>query len=172
MAWESRVYSPTQATTSKIEWQGIRGDKFFSLQMGAWVWNVTRQCYSDNVATVDQLTQAVTGCINTYGIDSFESRNHSKGTMSWYKPNLLAGNHDFKVGFDYAAAHADRKISSRNGTNNEATGLPTRHVGNYELVFRNERAFPDGGLEQLLQERFAGLRAQGPHPHDLALRTG
>ncbi len=72
--------------------------------------------------------------------------------MSWYKPNLLAGNHDFKVGFDYAAAHADRKISSRNGTNNEATGLPTRHVGNYELVFRNERAFPDGGLEQLLQE--------------------
>jgi len=137
VAWESRVYSPTQATTSKIEWQGIRGDKFFSLQMGAWVWNVTRQCYSDNVATVDQLTQAVTGCINTYGIDSFESRNHSKGSMSWYKPNLFAGNHDFKMGFDYAAAHADRKISSRNGTNNEATGLPTRHVGNYQLVFRN-----------------------------------
>lgn len=137
VAWESRVYSPTQATTSKIEWQGIRGSRFFSLQMGAWVWNVTRQCFSDNVATVDQLTQAVTGCINTYGIDSFESRNHSKGTMSWYKPNLLAGNHDFKVGFDYAAAHADRKISSRNGTNNTATGLPTRHVGNYELVFRN-----------------------------------
>ena len=137
VAWESRVYSPTQATTSKIEYQGIRGDKFFSLQMGAWVWNVTRQCYSDNVATVDQLTQAVTGCINTYGIDSFESRNHSKGSMSWYKPNLFAGNHDFKMGFDYAAAHADRKISSRNGTNNKATGLPTRHVGNYQLVFRN-----------------------------------
>ena len=137
VAWESRVYSPTQATTSKIEWQGIRGSKFFSLQMGAWVWNVTRQCYSDNVATVDQLTQLVTGCINTYGIDSFEGRNHAKGTMSWYKPNLLAGNHDFKMGFDYAAAHADRKISSRNGTSNKATGLPTQHVGNYELVFRN-----------------------------------
>ena len=136
-AWESRVFSPTQATTGKIEYQGIRGDKFFSLQMGAWVWNVTRQCYSDNVATIDQLTQHITGCYNTYGIDSFESRNHSKGTMSWYKPNLFAGNHDFKMGFDYAAAHADRKISSRNGTNNKATGFPTRHVGNYELVFRS-----------------------------------
>ena len=137
VAWESRVYSPTQATTGKIEYQGIRGDKFFSLQMGAWVWNVTRQCYSDDVATIDQLTQRVTGCFNTYGIDSFEGRNHAKGTMSWYKPNFFAGNHDFKMGFDYAAAHADRKISSRNGTGNDATGFPTRHVGNYELVFRN-----------------------------------
>ena len=137
VAWESRAYSPTQATTGKIEYQGIRGDKFISLQMGAWVWNVTRQCYSNNVATVDQLNQQVTGCVNTYGIDSFEGRNHAKGTMSWYKPNLFAGNHDFKMGFDYAAAHADRKISSRDGTHNEATGLPTQHVGNYELVFRN-----------------------------------
>jgi hypothetical protein len=135
--WDSRVFSPTQATTGKIEWQGIRGSKFFSLQMGAWVWNVTRQCYSDNVATIDQLTQHITGCYNTYGIDSFEGRNHAKGTMSWYKPNFFAGNHDFKMGFDYAAAHADRKISSRNGTNNDATGFPTHHVGNYELVFRN-----------------------------------
>ena len=137
VAWESRTYSPTQATTGKIEYQGIRGNKFISLQMGAWVWNVTRQCYSNNVATVDQLNQQVTGCVNTYGIDSFEGRNHAKGTMSWYKPNLFAGNHDFKAGFDYAAAHADRKISSRDGSHNEATGLPTRHVGNYELVFRN-----------------------------------
>lgn len=136
-AWESRIFSPTQATTSKVEYQGIRGDKFFSLQMGAWVWNVTRQCNSNNVATVDQLTQHITGCFNTYGIDSFEGRNHAKGTMSWYKPNFFAGNHDFKMGFDYAAAHADRKISSRNGTSNKATGLPTQHVGNYELVFRN-----------------------------------
>jgi hypothetical protein len=136
-SWDARRYSPTQATTGKIEYQGIRGSKFVSLQMGAWVWNVTRQCYSNDVATIDQLNQRVTGCDNNYGIDSFEGRNHAKGTMNWYKPNFFAGNHDFKMGFDYAAAHADRKISSRNGTKNEATGLPTQHVGNYELVFRN-----------------------------------
>ena len=137
VAWESRVYSPTQATTGKIEYQGIRGAKFISLQMGAWVWNVSRQCYSDKVATIDQLIQRVTGCFNTYGINSFEGRNHAKGTLSWYKSNFFHGNHDFKVGFDYAAAHADRKISSRDGSNNEDTGFPTKHVGNYELVFRN-----------------------------------
>ena len=140
-SWEARRYSPTQATTGKIEYQGIRGDKFISLQMGAWVWNVTRQCYSDAVATIDQLNQRVTGCDNNYGIDSFESRNHAKGTMNWYKPNLFVGNHDFKMGFDYAAAHADRKISSRDGSHSEQTGFPTQHVGNYELVFRNSVPF-------------------------------
>ena len=137
VAWESRVYSPTQATTGKIEYQGIRGAKFISLQMGAWVWNVSRQCYSDKTATIDSITGRITGCFNTYGINSFESRNHAKGTMSWYKANFFHGNHDFKVGFDYAAAHADRKISSRDGTLNAQTGFPTKAVGNYELVFRS-----------------------------------
>ena len=115
---------------------GHQGDKFIS---GSWrgVWNVTRQCYSNDVATIDQLNQRVTGCDNNYGIDSFESRNHAKGTMNWYKPNFFVGNHDFKMGFDYAAAHADRKISSRDGSHSEQTGFPTQHVGNYELVFRN-----------------------------------
>ena len=136
-SYDSRVYSPTQATTSKIEWQTIRGDKFFSLQTGAWVWNVTRQCYSNNVSTTDQLTNRVTGCTNNYGIDSFEGRNHTIGRMSWYKPNLFAGNHDFKAGFDYAAAHADRKISSRDGSKNKQTGFPTGHVGNYQLVLQD-----------------------------------
>jgi outer membrane receptor protein involved in Fe transport len=88
------------------------------------------------VATIDQLTQHITGCYNTYGIDSFEGRNHAKGTMSWYKPNFFAGNHDFKFGADYAAAHADRKISSRNGTKSEQTGFPKGHVGNYRLIYR------------------------------------
>ena len=39
-SFDSRMYSPTQATTSKIEWQGIKGDKYMSLQSGAWIWNV------------------------------------------------------------------------------------------------------------------------------------
>jgi len=136
-SWDARMYSPTQSTTSKIEWQTVRGNKFVSLQVGAWIWNVSRQCYSNNVATIDQLSSRVTGCNINYGIDSFEGRNHSKGSMSWYKPGLFVGNHDMKVGFDYAAAHADRKISSRDGTKNAATGLPTQPAGNYQLIFRN-----------------------------------
>ena len=42
------------------------------------------------------------------------------------------------MGFDYAAAHADRKISLRR------KGLPTT---NYQLIFRNGRSVPDGRLE-------------------------
>ena len=135
-SYDSRIYSPTQATTSKIEWQAVRGNKFVSVQTGAWIWNVTRQCYSNNVATTDLLTTRTTGCTNNYGIDSFEGRNHTLGRLGWYKSDLFLGNHDFKAGFDYAAAHADRKISSRDGSKNAATGLPTGPVGNYQLVYR------------------------------------
>ena len=142
-SFDSRMYSPTQATTSKIEWQGIRGDKYFSVQSGAWIWNVTRQCYSDNVNTFDLLTNRLTGCNNNYGIDSFEGRNHTIGRMTWYKPNFFGGNHDFKTGFDYAAAHADRKISSRDGTKNQNTGFPHGPtVGNYRLIFRTPPGSP------------------------------
>ncbi len=141
-SFDSRMYSPTQATTSKIEWQTVRGDKYFSLQSGAWIWNVTRQCYSNAVATIDLLTNRTTGCNTNYGIDSFEGRDHTLGRLTWYKPNFFAGNHDFKTGFDYAAAHADRKISSRDGTKNKNTGLPKGPVGNYRLVFRTPPGSP------------------------------
>ena len=142
-SYDSRLFSPTQATTSKIEWQGIHGDKYMSVQSGAWIWNVTRQCYSNDVNTFDLLTNRTTGCHNNYGIDSFEGRNHTIGRMNWYKPDLLAGNHDFKTGFDYAAAHADRKISSRDGTKNGDTGFPKGPtVGNYRLIFRTPPGSP------------------------------
>ena len=36
-SWDNRQYSPTQATTSKVEWQAVRGNKFLSLQVGAWI---------------------------------------------------------------------------------------------------------------------------------------
>src|SRR5258706_315346 len=135
--WDGRLYSPTHATVSKVEWQTIiGGNKFVSLQVGAWIWNISRQCYSNDVAKIDQLTSAVSGCHTNYGIESFEGRNHSKGTMSWYKPNVFFGNHDMKVGFDYAAAHADRKISSRDGTKNPVFHL-TGNPGNYQLIYRN-----------------------------------
>ena len=65
-SFDSRTYSPTQATTSKIEWQAVRGNKFISVQSGAWIWNVTRQCYSNEVSTTDQLTTRTTGCTNNY----------------------------------------------------------------------------------------------------------
>jgi hypothetical protein len=125
VAWESRELAPTQIYTSKLESQWVKGNKFLSLQVGAWIWNVVRFCYSDNPATFDLVTLRNTGCNTNYGIDSFEGRNHAKGTFSWYKGDWLGGNHDLKLGFDYAAAHADRRISARVALPSGVTGFPT-----------------------------------------------
>jgi hypothetical protein len=137
-SWDNRIYSPTQATTSKVEWQAVKGNKYLSLQVGAWIWDVDRFCYSNNPATFDLVTLYNTGCNNNYDIDSFEGRNHTKGTFSWYKGDWLGGNHDMKLGFEYAAAHADRRISARVPLPNGVTGFPTTDtVGNYQLIYRN-----------------------------------
>ena len=92
--------------------------------------------------------------------------------MSWYKPNLFVGNHDFKMGFDYAAAHADRKISSRDGSKQRADRAPDAARRQLRARLQQRRPVPDGRLEQLLQGRPAGVRAEGSHAHDLALRAG
>ena len=123
--WESRQNATTQVNTSKLEWQWVKGNKVVSVQQGAWIWNVPRQCYSDKPATFDQLTNDVSGCNTNYGINSFEDRFHTKGSVSWYKPDLIVGNHDFKAGFESNRGHGDRRISDRGS------------VGNYRLIFRN-----------------------------------
>ncbi|MBI2187067.1 MAG: TonB-dependent receptor [Acidobacteria bacterium] len=123
--WESRQKSFTAINTSKLEWQWVRGNTFLSVQQGAWIWNVPRDCYSDQPATFDQLTNAVSGCNTNFGINSFEDRFHTKASLTWYKSDLLAGNHDFKVGFESNRGHGDRRISDRG------------EVGNYRLIFRN-----------------------------------
>ncbi len=136
-AWESRERAPTKIYTSKLEGQWVKGNKFLSIQHGAWIWNVPRQCYSNNVATIDQLTNKVTGCGVNYGINSFEDRYHTKGTLSWYKSDLFHGNHDFKAGFDSSKGHGDRLISNRGPLPDGPSRLPTVSVGDYQLIFRN-----------------------------------
>ncbi len=128
--WDSRQKSITQVNTSKLEWQWVRRNKIVSVQQGAWIWNVPRDCYSDKPATFDQLTNAVSGCNTNYGINSFEDRFHTKASLGWYKPDLLGGNHDFKAGFESNRGHGDRRISDRGPS-----------IGNYRLVFRNGAPF-------------------------------
>ena len=150
------MLSPTQATTSKIEWQD-QGRKFFSLQMGAWVWNVTRQCYSDNVATVDQLTQVVTAA-STHGIDSFESRNHSKGSMSWLRRTCSRATMTSR--WD-STTRPPTPIGRSAPERHEQRGDPvshTRHVGNYESSARTT-PFQMAAWNNCYKE-FAGLRAK------------
>jgi len=127
--WDSRQKSITEVNTSKLEWQWVKRNTIVSVQQGAWIWNVPRDCYSDQPATFDQLTNAITGCNTNYGINSVEDRFHTKGSLSWYKSDWLSGNHDFKAGFESSRGHGDRRISDRGS------------VGNYRLVFRNGAPF-------------------------------
>ncbi len=123
--WDSRVQAMFYVDTGKGEWQYAKGNKFVTLQFGRWDWHVDYFGLSPNPATVDQLTLAVTGNNATAGTTSFEDRSHAKGAFSWYKPDLFFGNHDFKAGFDYSDAHADRKLIDRGVS------------GNYQLIYRN-----------------------------------
>ncbi len=53
---------------------------------------------------------------------------HDRVVLSWYKPNLLAGNHGFTFGFDF--------LDGGNGATN-----PERRSGDYRLNFSNNNPF-------------------------------
>ena len=129
-AWESRQVTYVPVHTGKVEWQMARGNKFVSFQYGFWNWYYRRNGASDNVATSDQLTGIITGLNVVSATRQHEGRKGVKGVVNWYKPGLLWGNHDFKVGFDYTpGAHADRSTVDRGA------------AGNYILIFRNGAPF-------------------------------
>ena len=57
-------------------------------------------------STTDIATLFVTGNHFTrrptpMGGDADQGRRHTKGVVSWYKPDLLGGNHEFKAGVDH-----------------------------------------------------------------------
>lgn len=125
VAYESRLRTFTPVHTGKVEWQTARNNQFLSLQYGFWNWYLARFGQSDNVATSDQITSLVTGRNVIGGTKQHEGRKGVKGTYSVYKPGVLWGNHDIKMGFDYTwKAHADRSTEDRGA------------AGNYVLVFR------------------------------------
>jgi len=74
------------------------------------------------IRTLDTFTQMVTGDAPSDGRTVHRYRYPTKGTLSYYKPDMLAGSHQFKVGFDF--------INS--GFNEERRNKP---AGNYELRF-------------------------------------
>lgn len=124
--WESRGGRPNYITTGKIEWQFSRSNKFLSLQTGYWHVDAgPYPGYTNKPATTDQVTSRITGLDVSAGNVNDYNRYHTKGTLNWYKPGLLFGNHDFKVGADYGVTHLD-------------VGTVDRGVaGNYQLIFRS-----------------------------------
>ena len=54
------------------------------------------------------MTGFVTGANTSTGQHNQEYRYHTKGNVSYYKPDWLGGNHSFKAGFDYTASGSNR----------------------------------------------------------------
>jgi hypothetical protein len=76
------------------------------------------------IGTLDTFTQIRTGDTSSDGRTVHRYRYPTKGTLSYYKPDMLAGSHQFKAGFDF--------INS--GFNEQRANKP---AGNYELRFNN-----------------------------------
>jgi hypothetical protein len=126
VAWESRASQTASVFTGKLEWQAIKGNSLVtSLQFGHW--NNGSDYFGfvpDRVSTVDNITGVTTGDTINDGNHNREHRYHTKGSVSYYKPEL-AGNHAFKVGFDYTQVDGNRPWDSR-GT-----------AGNYQQQLRS-----------------------------------
>jgi hypothetical protein len=122
---ESRNDETLNSWTGKIEWQGIyRGSLATSAQIGTWRWRDETHGNSDRPSTIDIRTQMVSGVSTAFHEFAGERNVHAKGSLAWYKTDLLGGNHDFKFGFDHIQAVINRYWVSR-------------PQGNYQLRFDN-----------------------------------
>jgi hypothetical protein len=142
-AWESRSESYVNTPMGKVEWQSVRGNSLVtSLQYSFWRWTALRPIPAGvGPSASDLATQKVWGLNSTAGNDSggwrmctsFSQINDGchpmmKGSLSWYRPNWVFGNHEFNAGFDYIS-------------NSTSRPWRPRAVGDYRLVYNNNVPF-------------------------------
>jgi hypothetical protein len=125
-SYDSRSAYTIPIFTDKVEWQTVRGNSFvMSLQFGSFYWNRQGTTgYSSQVSTTDQVTGLITG-INSgasFGPQP-EYRIQPKGSLTWYRPNWLGGNHAIKVTGGYQWIRTD-------------VGYHALPPGNYSQILR------------------------------------
>jgi hypothetical protein len=129
---ESRLHHPGRYLIGKIEWQGVPSNSLaFSLQYGQWTRNFCCPAdsgYSTKPATMDIRTLQVTGEHIRSGQNQQHWRRQLKGTATVFQSDLLAGNHEFKMGFDSLFSGDTSTFAARAGTN-------------YQLLFDNGAPF-------------------------------
>jgi outer membrane receptor protein involved in Fe transport len=127
---ESMEEKDNPVIIGKGEWQTVRGNALVaSVQYGRW--NFRGPGYSTapgKVSTTDIVTRLVTGDnFSINGRDQDDHRDHTKAVISYYKPDLLGGNHEFKLGVDHLFSSFNDGYGAI-GPNNEL---------GYQLVFNN-----------------------------------
>jgi len=133
VAWESRRNQRGFNGAWKTEWEGVKGRAIVANLMVGGFWNHSggygEEFGLGKPATLDSVTRVVTGTSTTMNERNFEDRLQARGTLSWYKPDWLGGNHEIKVGSDFFKVRADRQRLPRPAGS-----------GNYQLIFRNGAA--------------------------------
>ena len=155
-AWESRNRRFNIYRVNKLEWQATRGNSLvFSSQFGYWWWgNRTHICdreqtdelraamiprglriffdadqsdFADGRPSRNDIgTRQITGSPERGCGGSDIGKWDYKGTVSYYKPDLFFGSHEFKTGFNYEPGWG------------YGGGLPDRgDAGQYRLYFDN-----------------------------------
>ncbi len=127
---ESRIKAYNPVDVGKVEWQGVRGSSLVtSVQHGFFDYSAIYDSPNPGkIATTDIATLYITGDHVNDGKRNYEFRHHTKAVVSWYKSDLLAGNHEFKGGFDHLFSWRSERTLSRLGEN-------------YQLQFNNGAPF-------------------------------
>jgi len=116
--------------TWKLEWQSTIGQSLtLSVQHGRFEHVNQFTGFAPGIPrTRDIVTLMEDGDAVSDGRYSTTGQIHDRAVLSWYKPNLLAGNHGFTFGVDF--------LDGGNGATN-----PARRSGDYRLLFSNNTPF-------------------------------
>ena len=128
VAWESRTHFHPWVHTGKVEWQTTPTNSLVAnVLFGIWELNTGLfNSHSDKLATLDRATQQVTGEWTQARQGQPQGRKHLKADVAWYRPDLIGGNHQFKVGVDRWASNVAGSFIAE-----------SRFSPNYQLVFNN-----------------------------------
>src|SRR3989454_2391230 len=133
-AYETKQNNFQPQHTTKVEWQAVKGNSLvLSAQVARWRVHVTQ-----NVADTHQPEMIDVFTTYTSGLNAGAGNivDHyrpwaSKASFGWYRPDLFAGSHDFKAGYDDVKTTSGRGWMSR----------PPEEGGDYGLQFNNGAPF-------------------------------
>jgi hypothetical protein len=138
-SWDYRGGLTTPSHTAKIEWQKLFGNSLVTnLQYGRYQYYGFRWNYSPRnvVPSFDQVTLIELGPQTNLGENPQSPRDHFKGALTWFRPDLFYGNHELKVGVDHAKATFGRTYPE--GQEDVIyKGAFTGPIYNYRLIFQD-----------------------------------
>jgi outer membrane receptor protein involved in Fe transport len=129
VSWNSRSQQIWHAETTNVRWQWLPSDSLVtSFTVG--LFNVDSRFvgFATVPPSIDLKTTKVTGDSTQDGSVSQDWNYDTSGTITWFKPRLFLGDHQFKAGFDYIAG-------------SDVTGSAGSPYTSFETVFNGGAPF-------------------------------